>query len=295
MIIIKLQGGLGNQLFQYALGWALSLQKKTELKFDVSSLQKNVPGITKREYNLSVFNIQENFATYEEIAKFQKYKRKPGRKWFLYNKLIADNKKYFQEQQFHFDERVFGISNDCYLEGWWQTEKYFKDIEDVIRKEITVKSPQTGKDAEMAKKIVSVNAVALHIRRGDYVNNPQNVDYFGNLGPNYYKKAVEIITEKFPNPHLFVFSDDHDWVKKNIILPYPTTYINHNGSDKNYEDLRLMSQCKHFVIANSSFSWWGAWLAQNPNKIVIGPKKWFNNVKPSVKTDDIMPEDWIRI
>jgi hypothetical protein len=295
MIIVKLQGGLGNQLFQYALGRTLSLRKKTGLKFDVSSLEKNVPEITKREYALSVFAIQENFATEKEIAKFQKYKRKPGRKWFLYNKLIADNKKYFQEQQFHFDKKVFDISNDCYLEGWWQTEKYFKDIEDTIRKEIVVKIPLSGKNSEMAENISSSNSVALHIRRGDYISNPQNIDYFGNLGPNYYKKAVEIIAEKFPNPHLFVFSDDHDWVKKNIVLPYLTTYVDHNDTDKNYEDLRLMSMCKHFVIANSSFSWWGAWLAQNPNKIVIGPKKWFNNVKKNVKTDDIMPEEWTRI
>ncbi|MFA6177946.1 MAG: alpha-1,2-fucosyltransferase [Candidatus Paceibacterota bacterium] len=295
MIITKLSGGLGNQLFQYAFGRSVSLQKKAELKFDVSSLQKNIPGITKREYNLSVFSIPENFATEKEIAKFQKYKRKPGKKWFIYNRLIANNKKYFQERKFHFDEKVFDVSSDCYFEGWWQTEKYFKNIEEIIRKEIVVKIPLSGKNAETAKNISSVNAVALHIRRGDYVSNAETNDALGTFGPEYYKKAVGIIAEKVPNPHLFVFSDDHEWVKKNIVLPYPTTYVDHNDTDKNYEDLRLMSQCKHFVIANSSFSWWGAWLSQNPNKIVIGPKKWFNNVKPSVKTDDIMPENWTRI
>jgi hypothetical protein len=291
MIITKLIGGLGNQLFQYSLGKSLAVKKNTELKLDISGFEK----YKLHAYSLNHFNITENIATEKEIAKFQKYKRKPGKKWFLYNKLITDEKKYYTERQFHFDEEIFNISDNCYIDGYWQTEKYFKNIEKIIRKECTVKSPISGKNAEIMKKIQSGNSVSMHIRRGDYASNPATNDYFGTFGPEYYKKAMTIIAEKRQNPHLFVFSDDHEWVKKNIILPYPTTYVDHNGADKNYEDLRLMSLCDHFVISNSSFSWWGAWLSKNPNKIVIGPKKWFNKVKPNIKTDDIMPEEWIRI
>ena len=291
MIIVKLIGGLGNQLFQYSLGRSLAQKKNVQLKLDISGFQE----YKLHAYGLSHFNVKETFAMNEEIAKFQKYKRIPGKKSFLYNKLIANKNKYFQERQFHFDKGVFDVSDNCYLVGDWQTEKYFKNIEDIIRKEITVKTPQTGKDAEIAKKTEEVNSVSIHIRRGDYANDLTTKDYFGIFGPEYYQKAMKIIAEKVKNPHLFVFSDDHDWVKKNIVLPYPTTYVDHNNADKNYEDLRLMSGCKHFIIANSSFSWWGAWLSQNPNKLVVGPKKWFNNVKKSVKTDDIMPDDWIKI
>jgi hypothetical protein len=291
MIIIKIIGGLGNQLFQYSLGKSLADKKNTELKLDVSGFDK----YKLHAYGLNHFCIAENIATEKEIEQFQKYKRKPEKKWFLYNKLVADQNKYFQERQFHFDEKVFDVSDDCYLDGYWQTEKYFKDIEEILRKELVVKSPIGGKDAEIMKIIQSTNSVSIHVRRGDYVSNSATNDYFGTFGPEYYQKAMGIIAKKVLNPHLFVFSDDHKWVKKNIILPYPTTYVDHNGADKNYEDLRLMNACQHFVISNSSFSWWGAWLSKNKNKLVVGPKKWFNKVKPNIKTDDIMPEEWIRI
>jgi hypothetical protein len=291
MIIVKIIGGLGNQLFQYSLGKSLSQKKNVPLKLDISGFKE----YKLHRYCLNHFNIQENFATEKEIAKFQKYKRIPKKKWFLYNKLVANEKKYFAERQFHFDEEVFDVSDDCYLDGFWQTEKYFKDIKEIIWKECIVKNPIMGKNAEVMKKIQSENSVSIHIRRGDYVSDSSTNDFFGTFEPEYYKKAVEIIAKKVSNPHIFVFSDDHEWAKKNIILPYPTTHVDHNGADKNYEDMRLMNACKHFVISNSTFSWWGAWLSQNPDKIVIGPKKWFNNVKKNVKTDDIMPENWTRI
>lgn len=292
MILTKLQGGLGNQLFQYALGRHLAEIHHTELKLDIFSF-KNDPN--KRVYNLGHFTITENFATKEEVARFQKYKRKPGRIWYLFNKLIAE-RKYIQQRQFHFDPRVLRTGNNVYLDGDWQTEKYFKDIEGIIRKEITVKTPLSGKDAEAAKKIEAASSVMMHIRRGDYVSNSETNTYHGTQGLDYYKKAIAIIAEKVSSPHVFVFSDDHAWVKENIKLDYPVTYVVHNGADKNYEDLRLMSLCQNHIIANSTFSWWGAWLSQNPNKIVIGPERWFNNPKKkTTSTKDVLPEEWIKI
>jgi len=289
MIIVKLIGGLGNQLFQYALGRHLAEKNHLELKLDIAGFRE----YKLHAYGLGHFNIAENFATDEEIARFQKYRRRPGKKWFLYNKLIADEHKYVQEKQFHFDSRILEIGGEAYLDGYWQTEKYFKDIEHIIRKEVIVKTPLQGENAEVAEEIVATTSVAMHIRRGDYVTNRETNEYHGTCGLDYYRKAIEIISKKVNNPHFFIFSDDHKWAKDNIVLEYPATYVEHNNADKNYEDLRLMNLCKHQIIANSSFSWWGAWLNPNKEKIVIAPKRWFQT--PKMDTRDLLPDSWIRI
>ena len=288
-IIVKLRGGLGNQMFQYAVGRHLSQITKAALKLDITSL-KNDP---KRDYSLDCFNITENFATDEEIKWFKKYQRKPGKIWFLRNRLLADETKYAQERQFHFDQKILQLKQPVYLDGYWQTEKYFKDIEHIIRKEVIVKTPLQGENAEVAEEIVATTSVAMHIRRGDYVTNRETNEYHGTCGLDYYRKAIEIISKKVNNPHFFIFSDDHKWAKDNIVLEYPATYVEHNNADKNYEDLRLMNLCKHQIIANSSFSWWGAWLNPNKEKIVIAPKRWFQT--PKMDTRDLLPDSWIRI
>lgn len=292
MIIVKIIGGLGNQIFQYAFGRYLAEIHGTELKLDITGFEQ----YKLHAYSLGQFNIVENFATKEDIARLQKYRKKPSRKWFLYNTFIADNRRYVQEGSFQFIPALLETGGDAYLEGFFQTEKYFKGIEEIIRKEITVKTPLSGKDKEMADAMAQTTSVMMHIRRGDYVTDQASNHLHGTCGVEYYKKAVSIIAGKVENPHLFVFSDDHEWVKENIKLGYPTTYVDHNGADKNYEDLRLMSLCRHHVIANSSFSWWGAWLSSHPGKIVVGPKRWFQNPgKKAEVFDDVLPEGWIRL
>lgn len=291
MVIVKLIGGLGNQLFQYALGKHLALLNHTELKLDITGFDE----YKLHTYSLGHFNIAENFATEKEIRGFKKYQRKPGRWWFLYNRLIANEHKYVQERQFHFDPKVLEVRGDVYLDGYWQTEKYFKDIKDIILKEVSMKSPLQGKDATVARDIESTNSIMMHIRRGDYVTNPQANIVHGTCSLDYYRKAIATIAEKIGTPHIFIFSDDHEWVKNNMVFEYPTTYVDHNKADRNYEDLRLMSLCKHHIIANSTFSWWGAWLSTSPNKIVIGPSKWFNTKKSNTDTKDILPANWISI
>lgn len=278
-------------MFQYAIGRHLAHINRTELKLDISGFRE----YKLHAYSLGHFNIMENFATGKEVAKFQKYKRKPGKIWFLYNRLVADETKYVKERQFHFDQKILQLKPPIYLDGYWQTEKYFKDIKNIIRQDFILKLPLSDKSRKVAENIRSREAVAMHIRRGDYVTNQQTNEYHGTCGVDYYHKSVEIMAEKVGNPHIFIFSDDHEWVKENIILDYPVTYVNHNGADKNYEDLRLISLCKHQIIANSSFSWWGAWLNSNPNKIIIAPSKWFNKTKPNVSAKDIIPDSWIKI
>ncbi len=180
-----------------------------------------------------------------------------------------------------------------YLQGYWQSEKYFKDIEKIIRDDFTFSEEPDYQNKQMADTIKCCEAVSLHVRRGDYVSNPVTTEYHGICSEDYYRRAVREVERYCKNPQFFVFSDDPSWAKENLETGYPTTIIDFNGSEKDYEDLRLMSLCQHHIIANSSFSWWGAWLSWNPQKIVIAPKKWFN--RPEINTQDLIPESWIRI
>ena len=177
--------------------------------------------------------------------------------------------------------------------GSWISEKYFKDIEDIIRKEFTVKVPQTGRNRETAEMILNSESVSLHVRRGDYVTSPEYREIYDICNLGYYERCIKYITDRVKSAHFFIFSDDSEWAKNNLKIPFPTTFVGHNNDKTNYEDLRLMSQCQHNIIANSSFSWWGAWLNANPGKIVCAPEKFIR--LRNFDTKDILPENWIKI
>lgn len=289
MIIVRLIGGLGNQMFQYALGRSLALKNDAELKLDIIGFES----YKLHKYSLDSFNIKKGVASESEINRFKKYKERAGRKWFFYNMLFADSSKYFQEKSFAFDPRVLGLGNDVYIDGYWQSAKYFKDSVAIIRDDFSFILPQGERDVEVSKMIRECTAVSIHIRRADYVTSAATNKTHGTCSIGYYHEAVETMTKKINNPHFFIFSDDHDWVKQNIMINYPTVYVDHNNADTNYQDLRLMASCKHNIIANSSFSWWGAWLNENPNKIVVAPQKWFADI--SKNDNDLIPPTWIRI
>lgn len=290
MIIVKIIGGLGNQFFQYALGRTIAHKKNTSLKIDITSFKT----YNLHKYALSNFNITGKIATEEEIRRL----KCPSGMRFLRSKLIQASKPYYnrscvKELDFNFEPNIIKVSSNVYLDGYWQSEKYFEDIEDIIRNEFVVTSPQEGLNRELASQIESCESVSIHIRRRDYVSNSHTNKTHGTCDMDYYLRSIKDLTKTVKNPHFFVFSDDIEWARLNLMLPNPITFIDNNGPEKNYEDLRLMTQCKHNIIANSSFSWWGAWLNKNPEKIVIAPKKWFND--SSINTDDIIPESWIRI
>lgn len=290
MIIVKMIGGLGNQLFQYALGRTIAHKKNTSLKIDITPFKT----YNLHKYALGNFNIIENFATEEEIRRL-KY---PSGMRFLPSKLIQASKPYYnrssvKEKTFNFDKNIAKVPQDVYLDGYWQSEKYFVDIGDIIRNEFIVTSPQEGLNQALADQIKSCESVSLHIRRGDYVSNSNTNMIHGTCDIDYYMRCIECITKTVENPHFFVFSDDIEWARLNLKLPYPITFIDNNGPEKNYEDLRLMTQCRHNIIANSSFSWWGAWLNKNPYKIVVAPKNWFNTNERSTK--DLIPGGWYQI
>jgi|SRR3989338_363061 len=295
MIVTKLIGGLGNQIFQYAAGRRAAFINNTQLKLDITGYEKQ-EGITPREYMLHDFNIQENFASIAEIEKFKKIPRSFIGKYL--SKVIKwitpfHRQSYIKERHFHFDPEILKIKENTYLEGYWASEKYFADIEDIIRSEFTFKKKPNEENKKMIDKIQNCNSVAIHIRRGDYISDAKTREHHGSCGPDYYHQAISIIAKKISNPHFFLFSDDPDWVKANLKLTYPSFYINFNTGNKSYEDLRLISLCKHNIIANSSFGWWGAWLNKNPDKIVIAPRKWFQD--DSINTEDLISKSWIRI
>lgn len=291
MIIVKLMGGLGNQMFQYAAGRRLSMSHNTNLKLDLNFLLDRTPreNFTYRPYELGIFNIQAGLASRSETNQF-----------FPSNKNIVNSikrklglVKIIKESQFSFDEGFLSFPDNSYLDGYWQSEKYFKEIEEIIRSDFTLKMKATRPNQRLSKEISLYNSVSLHIRRGDYVSNPETKRFHGSCSLEYYERAIEKIANCITDPIFFVFSDDTVWAKDNLIVDYPIKFMFQNGPEKGYEDMLLMSLCKHNIIANSSFSWWGAWLNTNPEKIVIAPQKWFND--SSIITRDLIPNSWIRI
>ncbi len=198
-----------------------------------------------------------------------------------------------QERYFHFDPEVLEHIGSVYLSGYWQSYRYFDNIASILRREFSVRSRQMGDNLAMAQLIASTQSVSLHVRRGDYVSCSLAMRRHGVCPLEYYDAAIRIMADRMNSPHFFIFSDDIPWVQTHIQLQYPCTYVTHNGVANDYEDLRLMSQCKSHIIANSTFGWWGAWLSQAPEKIVIAPRSWFAGL--DYNTGDLIPSSWLRL
>ncbi|TRZ49946.1 alpha-1,2-fucosyltransferase [bacterium] len=292
MIIIRMKGGLGNQLFQYATGRALAIRKGVALKLDTSWFGNQ----SKRQYQLSHFKITAAIATPDEVAKLRGENVSGIRAWvsrYLQSLRPYYKRSVFNEQYFYFDTLVFNAARDVYLEGYWGSEKYFTVVAETIRSELTVKDPWDDENWGMYQQICEVDSISLHVRRGDYANDPANNQAFGTCALEYYYQALALLIGRLRNPHVFVFSDDIEWVQKNLVLKAPHTYMSHNGPGREYEDLRLMSHCRNHITANSTFSWWGAWLSPFQDKIVIAPKRWYRNMNRD--TRDLLPRDWIQV
>jgi len=289
MVIVKLIGGLGNQMFQYATARRLAEKNSTILKLDVNGFES----YKLHKYSLHCFLIREYLATKAEVDLLSMSRKK--RYWDASKisfRKMGENTT-LKEKHFHFDPEVLRARDDLYLDGFWQTEKYFSDIRDVLCREFTIKYPQDALSSELSNRIRSMESVSIHIRRADYVENKVTNEFHGVCTLDYYKRCVELIVSKTVSPHFFVFSDDPQWAKENLTIGRGMTVVDHNDASRNFEDLRLMSQCKHNIIANSSFSWWGAWLNENSGKIVCAPKKWFRD--DATDTRDVIPENWITV
>jgi hypothetical protein len=285
-------GGLGNQMFQYAAGRRLAYVHRTELKLDLSWFNEIAAKATPRKYELAAFKFHPLIASSEDVARYLKPPYLLSALNVLNRLFPLVGQKHITEKHFHFDPAILSLPDNVYLDGYWQSPRYFVDIEEVIRSEFTITSELTALNKQITEFIARTESVAVHIRRGDYVANPVTSRYHGTCTLDYYRAAVDAIASRVKKPHFFLFSDDPAWTKNNLLSIQPMTMIDHNGPDKAYEDMRLMSLCRHHIIANSSFSWWGAWLSRRPDKIVVAPRKWFG--EKQVNTDDLLPEQWLR-
>lgn len=193
------------------------------------------------------------------------------------------------EPYFHYWPGIREVSHNAYLAGYWQSEKYLSDVSETIRADFTFRHPLSEQNAELAGRIGQTMAVSLHVRRGDYVSDTKTNAAHGLCSLEYYRAAVLHIAKHVERPKFFVFSDDIAWVKTNLKIDYPCRYVDHNLGAESYNDMRLMSLCRHHIIANSSFSWWGAWLNPRADKLVIAPRKWFANESD---TKDLLPIGW---
>jgi hypothetical protein len=291
MIITRLKGGLGNQMFQYALGRALSLKHKVPLGLDLSFLldRTHRDKFVFRDYGLDVFNIDAEIILESKLPfLFRNIKGKFGvyvdylRRKFLKPKGV--------EKSFAFDPLILNSGKNIFLDGYWQSPKYFENFEDIIRKDFILKSLPPENIKTLAEEIANRNSVCVHVRRGDFVGNK----YHEVVGLKYYKRAIDHLSNKSKIDKIYVFSDDVEWCKINLKFEYDTRFVEdeYRGT-KDEGHMFLMSCCKNFIIPNSSFAWWGAWLSDFKDKIVICPKQWFRD--SSIDTSDLIPNNWIKI
>lgn len=293
MVIVQLRGGLGNQMFQYAAGRRLAVKHKTRLKMDLSVLLDRTPRqhFVYRDFDLDIFKINGMFSKRHELILFSIRLRRVVSKFF--GESLA-SKRYVKEPHFDFWPALLDAPNNVYLDGHWQSEKYFSDIEPVIREDFTFRRELDAISMSMAEKIRATNSVCVNVRRHDFAHNPIAFQHHGVCSLDYYRKAEEIMLNKVYDPHFFVFSDDIAWCAANLSFGHDFTIVSHDYSGEKFDYyLQLMTLCKHYIIANSTFAWWAAWLNPESSKIVVAPRKWVNN--RSINTKDLIPDGWIRI
>ncbi|GAB4025520.1 alpha-1,2-fucosyltransferase [Spirosoma koreense] len=290
MIISRITSGLGNQLFQYAVARHLALKNRTSLYLDLSYYKYRYDTDTPRAFKLGHFAVPYRILQQSPLEYVSKATK------LLPNRSLPPFFLFLKEKHFHFDASVLSAQAQCVtLDGFWQSEAYFQDNADAIRRELQLTaapSPEFEHYQQLIRK--ATMPVSIHIRRGDYVNHPEFSKTFGFIGLEYYKQAIFHMNAQVADPQLFVFSDDHEWVKENLPLPDSAVFVKNTGPDGDVADLVLMSQCRHHIIANSSFSWWGAWLNPSPDKLVITPKQWYKN-KPDWNTKDLLPSTWLAL
>ena len=287
MILARLFGGLGNQMFQYACARRLAHALGATLKLDLTAFERYGP----RRYALDRLNPSAGIATAQEVADFERRAGIAGRLPRLLLR-AAPGLRYeiCRERAFAFDPGVLALRGNVLLEGYWQSERYFHDVAGILRREFALKTAPSARNAAVAERIRGCNAVSVHVRRGDYVQSPEASRLHAVCDVDYYQRAAEIIAGAEPQPQFFLFSDDPAWTGQNLRLRFPASLVESAGDEDAAEHLQLMSLCRHHVIANSSFSWWGAWLNPRPDKRVIAPRRWFN--ADAKDTRDLIPDGW---
>lgn len=282
-------GGLGNQMFQFAAGRALAAFHRTAHKVDVSAYSH---AEMHQGFELDrVFHASIDKATRLDLRDLLGWQAIPAVRRLLRRPALANfrTSALIMEPHFHYLDLRAVARKHAYLSGYWQSEKHFSMVEADIRDQFRFKPVPSAENLRWLDAIESTNSVSLHVRRGDFVSSKKNMAYHGVCSTDYYAAAVQRVAVQVSKPTYFVFSDDLDWVKSNLQLVGDCRFVSHNSGSESFNDMRLMSQCKHNIIANSSFSWWGAWLNRNPYKIVIAPAKWFAH---DANTKDLIPPNW---
>lgn len=295
MIVVKLQGGLGNQMFQYAAGLRLARKRNTALRLDIRSLLDRNPrlGHVFREFDLPVFpDCRLDVVSAQEMAGCL-ISKSP-----LLCKVssLAGRTALRIVRETNHPALLPGIldaPDNVYLDGYWQSEFYFADICEEVRRCFRLDAPEEIMVRELGKIIAEECSVCVNVRRGDFVSHPDSIKTHGFCGIDYYRHAVDYLREIQGKFSIFVFSDDIDWCRDNLRFDAPTVYVDHTYAGYKFSSyLWLMTQCRHFVIANSTFSWWAAWLSTT-EKIVVAPKKWF--AAGQYDSSSIVPPAWVVI
>lgn len=296
MIVVRLKGGLGNQMFQYALGRVLSIKYNVPLVFNIDAYLDQTPrpfktSMPMRELQLDVFNITGRIAKKNEIPLLYRMYGK-GRLMLIVD---AVRRRIFRHkaQELYFEKfnpHMLELGPNSYLDGFFQSPKYFIGFEEIIRKDFTLKNSFAQNIQDLAEEILKTDSLCMHVRRGDFIGNlDQEV-----VGKDYYRNAVDHISKSKKIDKIYIFSDDIAWCENNLKFDFPMMFIGPEYlGTKDVGNLFLMSCCKNFIIPNSSFAWWAVWLNTNKDKIVIAPKLWFPN--NMYDTSDLVPEEWIRM
>jgi hypothetical protein len=267
MIVVRLRGGLGNQLLQYATAKRLSFVNKTELYLDTRWFDN--PDCVARDYGLDLFTMQPKI-----------------------DNTLHDKCEHVKEKMYGFDPSILNLKGDIFLDGSWWAWRYFSDITSILKEDLTIANPYQGLSPEFIHKISSPRSVAINVRRGDFVSS----NFHSVMPVEYFQSAVRLISTKINQPILFVVSDDIEWCKNNLMFEHETFFIDsYENENKAHKDMRLLTLCSNYIISNSSFGWWGAWLGNNIGKIVIAPKApWFTG-DTQANVDDRLPPKWMQI
>ena len=287
-VVVPLIGGLGNQMFQYAAARAVALRTGSDVKLELSWFGTD----PNRHYALEPFAIS---------ATTMRSGKQEAPKYDLVSRIVRrlpiarrqNGLPVFKEASFRYDADIEQARAPVFLDGYFQSEKYFSDYREQIAADFKLRNSPLPQTTEVLNQISHTDAICLHIRRGDYVTNKAANAHHGTCSLDYYEAGLGRVAEGLTRPHCFVFSDDPVWARENFAPKIPVTFVDIHATHQAHEDLRLMAACQRYVIANSSLSWWGAWLGSHGNKKVVAPAQWFQ--KRDIDTSDLVPSSWIRM
>lgn len=292
MIISRIDGGLGNQMFQYAYAYYLASKHNAPLMLDTGSYDAQ----PQHGYLLNHFNISASLLPNTEQHRLPRRYRSTSYKntrTLVQRLLPLSVLRRHKQTEFGFSSRHLSVPNHCYLVGYWQSQKFFPGLREELLKQFQPREPISEVTQRVLDRIQSTNSVAVHVRRGDYVTNSEAAKIYCHLPTCYYTDAISDWAASQVQPEVFVFSNDIAWCQHELQLPYPVTFVDHNTNANAHEDMVLMSHAKCCVIANSTFSWWGAWLNQRDDCTIYAPDRWFQS--GTLDGSDIVPENWQRL